>query len=215
MLKTVKLYGELAERYGKDWSLDINSPKEAVRALSANNPSFKQFVATSQDRGVGYKISVGGTYLDDPTNEIYNPSGRQEIKIIPVILGAKNKDGWKKIIVGALLIWGGGALLKMGAAAAATAAATGGTAMYSATAAAQGLAATMVGTAAMKIGQSLVLGGIGMLLSPTPKEVEDSSNYAFNGAVNNISQGVPVPICYGQLLVGSSVISSGISEGAY
>ena len=99
MLKKVKLYGELAERYGKDWSLDINSPKEAVRALMANNPGFAQFVGTSQDRGIGYKISVGGTYLDDPVTEIYNPSGKQEIKIIPVILGAKNKDAWKKVII--------------------------------------------------------------------------------------------------------------------
>jgi predicted phage tail protein len=61
----------------------------------------------------------------------------------------------------------------------------------------------------------MVLGGVGMLLTPTPKDVEETNNYAFNGAINTVRQGVPVPICYGQLLVGSSVISSGISEGAY
>ena len=218
MLKKVKLYGELAERYGKDWSLDINSPKEAVRALMANNPGFAQFVGTSQDRGIGYKISVGGTYLDDPVNEIYNPSGRQEIKIIPVILGAKNKDGWKKIIIGALLIWGGGALLAAGQAAGTAAAANAAgvlTADTAAAGAAKAAAMRMAGTAAVKIGEALVLGGVGMLLTPTPKEVEETNNYAFNGAVNTIRQGVPVPICYGQLLVGSSVISSGISPGAY
>jgi predicted phage tail protein len=215
MLKKVKLYGELAERYGKDWSLDINSPKEAVRALIANNPDFAQFVGTSQDRGVGYKISVGGTYLDDPVNEIYNPSGRQEIKIIPVILGAKNKDGWKKIIIGALLIWGGGALVAA-AEGAALAAATAGSGYAGATAvSAGGVAAGLAGTAAVKIGHAMVLGGVGMLLTPTPKDVEETNNYAFNGAINTVRQGVPVPICYGQLLVGSSVISSGISEGAY
>jgi predicted phage tail protein len=200
MLKTVKLYGELAERYGKDWSLDIDSPKEAVRALIANNPGFAQFVGTSQDRGMGYKISVGGTYLEDPANEIYNPSGKQEIKIIPVILGAKNKDGWKRLIVGALLVYGGYLLLGP----------KGGELALKEMTAAQ-----LLGSASMEVGKAMVLGGIGMLLSPTPKDVEETNNYSFNGAVNTIKQGVPVPICYGQLLVGSSVISSGISEGAY
>ena len=199
MLKKVKLYGELAERYGKDWSLDINSPKEAVRALIANNPDFAQFVGTSQDRGVGYKISVGGTYLDDPVNEIYNPSGRQEIKIIPVVLGAKNKDAMRKIIIGAVLILGG---MYLGGVA-------GGMTGAKATAVA------FAGTAAVEVGKAMVIGGVGMLLAPTPKDVEETDNYSFNGPVNTVKQGIPVPICYGQLLVGSSVISSGISEGAY
>ena len=206
MLKKVKLYGELAERYGKDWSLEIDSPKEAVRALIANNPGFAQFVGTSQDRGVGYKISVGGTYLQDPINEIYNPSGKQEIKIIPVILGAKsNKDALKIIIIGGLLIWGGVALggwaAQAGLAGTASNAAIG--------------AAYYGGKAMVGLGTQLTIEGVGALLTPTPKDVEETNNYSFNGPVNTIRQGVPVPICYGQLMVGSSVISSGISEGAY
>ena len=44
MLKKVTLYGELAQKYGRDWSLDINSPSEAMQALAANNPGFRQFV---------------------------------------------------------------------------------------------------------------------------------------------------------------------------
>lgn len=208
MLKKVKLYGELAEKYGKDWSLDINSPSEAVRALSANNPSFKQFVATSQDRGVGYIINVGGTDLEDPVNELGNPSGKQEIKIIPVILGAKNKDGWKKIVIGIILIYVGWQIGGPGGAAEAGKAA--GTLT-----AAEAAVVGYIGTGAMMLGGQMTLAGVGMLLSPTPKDVDEANNYAFNGAVNTIRQGVPVPICYGQLLVGSSVISSGLSEGAY
>ena len=202
MLKSVKLYGELAERYGKDWSLDMNSPSEAVRALSANNPGFKQFVGTSQDRGVGYIISVGGTDLEDPINELGNPSGKQEIKIIPAILGAKSKKSkdWMKVVAGIFIMavaWQVG-IAALGASSATTAAAL-----------------TATSSAMMGIGVNLTMAGIGGLLTPTPKEIDESNNYAFSGAVNNIKQGVPVPICYGQLLVGSSVISSGISAGAY
>ena len=206
MLKKVKLYGELAERYGKDWSLDIDSPKEAVRALCANNPGFERFVATSQDRGVGYKISVGGTYLQNPINEIYYPTGKQEIKIIPVVLGAK-KDGTWEVILGIALIAAGiyWAPEIMAAAAA----------VEAGTATATQIAIAAAGTAATNIGWGLVITGTGMLLTPTPNAVDETSNYAFNGAVNTIRQGVPVPVCYGQLIVGSSVISSGISPGAY
>ena len=225
MLKTVTLYGELAERYGKNWNLDINSPSEAVRALCANNPTFKNFLATSQERGVGYKISVGKTYIEE-VNEIYSPSGKQEIKIIPVVLGAK-KSGLGTILLGVALIASGGWLASaatqmaasgaLGAAAAGGGAVTGG-AMASGLAGLNAASAigTMVQGVAMKFGAAMILGGIGQLLAPTPPaEVKDDENYAFNGAANTARQGVPVPICYGQLMVGGAVISSGITNENY
>lgn len=204
MLKTVTLYGELAERYGKNWNLDINSPSEAVRALCANNPTFRNFLATSQERGVGYKISVGKTYLQNQ-NEIYDPSGRQDIKIIPVVLGAK-KDGLGAILLGAALIYFSGGL--------ATAAVTGATAA-GASASAAATIGTMVSGAAMNIGVGLIKGGIAQALATTPEEIKDDQNYSFNGAANTVRQGVPVPICYGQLMVGGAVISSGITNEDY
>ena len=35
-------------------------------------------------------------------------------------------------------------------------------------------------------------------------------NFGFGGVTNTINQGVPVPICYGRLYVGSSAISVGL-----
>jgi predicted phage tail protein len=67
------------------------------------------------------------------------------------------------------------------------------------------------------IGVSLVLGGIANLLSPTPQLSlgNDGANdprksYSFSGIQNTSRQGVPVPIVYGETLVGSVVISAGI-----
>ena len=221
MLKTVTLYGELAERYGKNWNLDINSPSEAVRALCANNPTFKDFVGSSQDRGVGYKISVGKTYIEE-VNEIYSPSGKQEIKIIPVVLGAKKK-GVGTILLGIALIASGGWLASAATQMAASGALGGAAAGAGAAIGPSGLAGlnaasavgSMVQGVAMKFGAAMILGGIGQLLAPTPTEVKDDENYAFNGAANTARQGVPVPICYGQLMVGGAVISSGITNENY
>jgi len=210
MLKKVRLYGELAEKYGKDWYLDVNSPAEAVRALMANNPSFRQFVSASEDRGMGYTLKVGDSYLQDVTSEIHNPSGRQEIKIIPVVLGAK-KDGWTAIIIGVALIAASGGV---GTFIQGLGTAAGPDVIVGAATSTSGIASAVSG-AMVHIGASMVYGGIAQLLAPTPEEVSDDPNYGFDGAANTSKQGSAVPICYGQLMIGGAVISSGITSENY
>jgi predicted phage tail protein len=67
------------------------------------------------------------------------------------------------------------------------------------------------------IGISLALGGVAQLLTPTPKvpqgadkQDDPRKSYSFSGIQNTSRQGVPVPIVYGETLVGSVVISAGI-----
>jgi len=74
---------------------------------------------------------------------------------------------------------------------------------------------SMVSGAMMQIGWGLISGGIAQMLATTPEEVKDDQNYSFNGAANTVQQGVPVPVCYGQLMIGGAVISSGITNENY
>lgn len=64
-------------------------------------------------------------------------------------------------------------------------------------------------------GVAMIVGGVVTMLMSTPKndavDKDNIASYSFNGAVNTVSQGNPVPICYGELIVGSQVISAGIS----
>jgi predicted phage tail protein len=211
MLKKVTLYGELAEKYGKDWSLDVNSPGEAFKALDVNNIGFRQFVASSEERGVGYKVIVGKSYIND-YSELGHPSGRQEIKIIPVILGAKNK-GLGMVLMGIAIISGfyiyGQSYLALG----------GGEAMGIMDAVGVGVQqAGTFGSLAMKFAGSLILGGVAAMLAPTPEAPDTAdkpTNYGFDGAANTARQGYAIPVCYGQLLIGGTVISSGISPEDY
>ena len=227
MLKKVTLYGELAEKYGKDWSLDVNSPGEAFKALSANNQGFRQFVAYSEERGVGYKVMVGKSYIND-YSELGHPSGRQEIKIIPVILGAKSK-GLGMILLGVMIISGfyiyGQSIIAAGEAAALASTAGGGAVGGGLTTSlgvfdtiSMGVAnAGSMGTMAMKFAGGLILGGIASMLAPTPElpDGDKSTNYGFDGASNTARQGYAIPVCYGQLLIGGTVISSGVSPEDY
>ena len=53
-------------------------------------------------------------------------------------------------------------------------------------------------------------GVTGYLTPDSPSEAGDS--YLFDGPQNNVKQGVPVPLCYGQLIVGGAVINFGFVE---
>ena len=92
-----------------------------------------------------------------------------------------------------------------------------GTATAAAIAAGAKAGFTVVGTALFGLGASLALGGVAQLLTPTPKvpqgvdkQDDPRKSYSFSGIQNTSRQGVPVPIVYGETLVGSVVISAGI-----
>jgi len=68
------------------------------------------------------------------------------------------------------------------------------------------------------LGVSMVVGGVVEMLSPTPKiktgvdaeKTENKPSYNFNGPVNTVAQGHPVPLAYGKIMTGSAVISAGM-----
>ena len=195
MLREIRLYGELGRRFGKVHRLAVESVGEAIRALMANHKGFEQAVL---DTAPGYKIWSGTTRLGAP-EDIHNPSGAREvIRIAPVVAGAGG-GGLGQILIGAALI----------AVAVFAPVALTGFALYG---------SVTVGSIAFSVGASLVLGGVAQMLSPQPdlsagggERPESRPSYVFNGAVNTSAQGHPVPIGYGRLIVGSAVISAGIS----
>ena len=190
-METIVLLGELGKRYGRRHRLDVASPAEAVRAMCANFKDFAEFLSTSTERNVGYRIITGKA--DIGLDEIHNPAGKSII-IAPVIGGAGGKFG--KIIIGALIV---AAVIYTGGIAINAA----GAVVYS------GLTAQI----AFSVGLSLVIGGVSQLLAPTPpkpRNEKDDPSYLFNGPVNTTVQGVAVPVGYGRMIVGSAVISAGI-----
>ena len=63
------------------------------------------------------------------------------------------------------------------------------------------------------VGGALILGGIAQMISPVPRPPREASKLesnSFSGIVNTVRQGVPVPIAYGRVFVGSAVISAGL-----
>jgi predicted phage tail protein len=182
-MMTIMLYGFLGKQFGKVHRYAVSSPAEAVRALCATLPGFKQAVID----GGSYKVLKAGRESVGEEELHYPSSQKETLRIVPVVSGAKNGIG--QIILGIVLV----------AVAIINPAFIGG---Y----------AGLIGG----LGASLIMGGISQLLyKPTATQsVEKEANKAsatFDGAINTVAQGNPVPICYGKLLVGSQVISTGLS----
>ncbi len=192
MLTKVKLYGELQDKYGESFEFDVSTVREAVLALSANFPTFMSDIRVDGE----YNIFVDDT--DIAAEEVVNPIGSNKtIKIVPIVSGSK---GAFKIILGAILIY-----ITAGTAGGYVGAWLGG-----------GQAALVASAAINSIGYALLLGGISEILFTPPsgatQESPDSRpSYLFQGQVNSVAQGGPVPVGYGRLIIGSTVLSAAIN----
>lgn len=206
MLREIRVYGRLAKFLGRrKFMAAVDSAAEAVRFLLANFPQLEKHMADQH-----YKVSVGN--YDLALNELHDPSGQQVIRIIPVIGGAGGGAG--KIAIGVAIV--AAALLFAPGAALASSAFT--------------LGSQAVGIA-VGIGASLALGGVAQLLTPAPSltpigtspmfnggttgstegtELDPQASYSFSGTQNTSRQGVPIPLVYGEMIVGSIVISAGV-----
>ena len=194
-MKTVILNGELGKRFGKRHRLDVSTAGEAIRALVANFPAIERHLVDTQ--GVGYRVKLHKAPLTD-IKELHQPVGGDTITVTPVIAGAGR--GLGQILLGAALIAASffipGLPIMAGV---------------------LNTTAVAIGNAVFYAGVSLALGGVAQMLSPAPKtnepqeRPENRPSYIFNGPVNTTSQGQPVPVGYGRLIVGGAVISAGIS----
>lgn len=182
---TIKLLGKLGQLFGRVHYLEINTPAEAIRALSANFKNFRQYLQKSSEHGIGYQIINERSLTEQELHHPINPT--KPLIIAPVVYGAGGDTG--KILLGVGLIAA--------------------SAFMPASVSLLGLniASSTVGL----IGASLLLNGVSRMLSPQQEKLKEKRSYGFNGAVNNVGQGKPVPLCYGRLRVGSQTVSTGIT----
>lgn len=130
----------------------------------------------------GYHVFIGKRNIGE--TELSEPAGGGDvIKIVPAVAGAK-KGGLLQTVLGVVLIVADLVLFHTGW--------------------------------LTQIGAALALGGVAQMLTPIPKtdagsQADNKPSYVFSGASNTTAQGSPVPILYGELIVGSAVISAGLS----
>jgi|TARA_R100000458_G_scaffold1980_1_gene1672 predicted phage tail protein len=207
-MKVVKVYGALRKRLGQcRFEFDVSTPAQAIKALCVNFPGLDKWLIDSEKDGVGYRVAVS---KEKVTEENVAPllmpfSDREVFSITPVVAGAGG--GFGRILLGAVLI-------AVAIANPAVGFGLGGASGFGAAAGA-GFGASLA-AAAGTLGIGLVLSGVAQLLSPQPElqDLDESvrlESFSFSNVVNTARQGLPVPIAYGRVFVGSAVISSGLN----
>ena len=194
MLRKIKLYGELAKFLGqKTFEAEVHSAAQAIRFLVVN---FPQLEAHMGDRY--YKVLVGDWEIKE--EEIHYPNGQEEIRIIPIV-GGEGGRGMRQFLLGAAFIGIG--------------IASGGATFAGGTFTGVGF---LGGTTAIigNIGIALALTGLSQMLTPVPpveeREQDPRLSFNFSGIQNTSRAGVPVPVIYGETMVGSVVISAAIEN---
>ncbi len=184
MLKKIRLYGILAKKFGKEFRLDVENTREAMRALCVQVPGFEHFMLHAHEQGLEFAVfqdkqNISETELDMSTSA-------KVIKVVPKVKGA---GGVVQTIIGAVLVVVGAVMVFTGVGA-------------------------PVGMALIGAGVGMMVGGIAMMLMPKIENQDQNqdgnkANKGFGGAVTTIAQGNPVPVLYGQREVGGFIASAG------
>lgn len=96
----VRLHGALARDFGRIWSLDIQSPHEAVSAIEAGKRGFRAAIMKLSQAGMVFRVrSKEHDYTEDDIDMRLGSVSR--IDIIPIICGA---SAGVRFIVGAVLV---------------------------------------------------------------------------------------------------------------
>ena len=101
MLKTIKLYGVLGKKFGKEFHLAVESTREAVKALSVQVPGFEQFMLTAHEQGLAFAVFQDDENISE--DQIDFETGAKVIKIVPKVIGAGG-NGVLQTILGAVMV---------------------------------------------------------------------------------------------------------------
>lgn len=188
-MKTIKLYGILAKKFGKEFHLAVDNTREAVRALSIQLPGFEKFMIHAHEHGLAFAVFQDKRNIGE--TELAMNTDAKVIKIVPRVIGAGGGGIFQVVLgvamIAAAFITGGASIAALGA-----------------------LQGALVGA-----GVGMLVGGISMMLMPkidtTQDQNEDGNkaNNGFGGAVTTVAQGNPVPVLRGRREIGGFIVSAG------
>ena len=235
MQQVVRLLGDLGERYGAEHTyFDLRTPADAIKLLCLNSPALQQELIEAHEHGVGYRLIQAGTDLGYADLQL--PIGSNDLILTPVIAGSGG-GGIGKVLAGVALVafavataGAGAGFLGLGAGLTGTI----GASCWSLVAGGFVLGAA-ASSAIGAIGLSLIIGGVSQMISPQPtipkfggnrlgsgeasstdgpqsvtRGTDGRQSYAYTGAANTVGVGATIPVAYGEVLIGSHLLSANV-----
>ena len=195
MIRKVYLDGELAEKFGSEFTINAKTMSDVFRNLECNFPEMRHYLMECHEKDVGFLCQIGDEGLQDE-EELLLSLGEGDVYISPQPAGSKSGIGkiLAAIVIIAIVAYTGG---------------FGGAGFFGSTTA-TGAGLNTYGLIAVSLAVNLALTGVQQMMAPDPS-VDDFNNdketsYLFRGAEQNVIEGDPVPVVYGQLRVPSRPI---------
>lgn len=203
MMRKVYLDGEMAQKFGSEFTIKAVSMADVFRCLEGNFPEMREYLIDCHEKDIGFLCQEGSEALQDE-EELLLSLGDGDIYISPQPAGSKSGFGKILAAIAIVALVAVGGAFAFGAAQATAGGAFGGGIVSGLT---QGLlyaTSTLAGQLAIGLAINLALTGIQQMMAPdpsvdTPDTGEDS--YLFRGAEQTTLEGDPVPVLYGQLRV--------------
>ncbi len=198
-MTNIIVHGILAKEFRSHFKFAIKKPQEIFDAISCVCPKFRNRMVELTNQGIHYSLLIDGKKVESEADLRIAKDG-QTIDLIPTICGAGSNGG----IIAMLVI--GIATAGLGLAAAGASA---------------GFLGAISGAAGIlqTVGVGLIGMGLQAALAPKPNMERPSSDvsaakqsFNFSSKANVAEQGIPVPVGYGRLRVGSAVIQSSIKS---
>ncbi len=184
MIRDIILYGEARKLFGKKYRLVVESPAEAIKALSMMVDGFREWLLKNKDEK--FVVTVNGKSIEE---SMLTARGEGDITIRVASIRARKGGGAFGIIAGLALIaftWWSPSIWVF----------ANQSALYA------------VGAGLVLSGAAMMLSP--QLKTSDDKDDGKLKSHTF-GIQQNSGQGDPVPVVYGEILAKPVVISSGIS----
>lgn len=194
MTRNIYLKGKMGKLFGEHWKLNADTVQEAMHGIDVQRENkLTKYLTDCTEKGIKFHVQKGKELLD--YTNLSTTLGEEDLIITPIPSGALSDLG--KAIIGLALII---------------------TAIFF-PAAIPGLlgiegtiAMAAVNVAAFLVGSSLAMQGLKGLMTPKDPS-EAGEGHFFQGPVNNVKQGVPVPLLYGRLIVGGTPMNFAFLDG--
>lgn len=210
MKRNIYLEGEMGVRFGKELQIAADSFVEVFRCLKCNFNGFMPYLQECHDKNIGFILEVEGRPIKNEAEALllYREG---DMIITPVPAGSKSGPAKILAAIAVTVMTGGMAAFAAAGSAAFTTAA--GTMTFGSVASgiAGGIVSasgTILGQMALGIGINLAVGGLQQMMAPDPStDNQQDESYIFQGSKQNIAEGDPVPVLYGELRIPGRTIS--------
>jgi len=209
MQRNIYLEGELGTKFGAHMLINAPTITDVLKLIDVNNPEFRPYLFECHEKGIDFAIDIAGEELEY-AEELLLTLHEGDVTITPIPEGGGG--GFKKFLIAAAMLTAmavSGGMLNpamtpggFGLGGMVPVAGGGNVGFMAGLKGFTIMGSSMLGKLAVLGATSLAMTGLNEMMAPDPSvDIDEEQSYLFNGQQQNILEGDPVPVLYGELQV--------------